>query len=132
MGNQAINPDDLPRPSGYSYAYRSEGQFMVHFAGHTAMDGEGVIEPQHNLVGQFERILNNLKLTAQAAEVAPEDFTKLTIYVTDVEAYKLAAREIGELYRSVFGQHYPAMTLIEVSRLWDEHALVEIDAVAVV
>lgn len=127
-----INPASLPKPSGYSYAYRSRGRAVVHFAGHTAMDDGGSITPVGDLVGQVERVLNNLQLSAHAAGVNVEDFSKLTIYVTDVEAYKGAAREIGEVYRAVFGHHFPAMTLVEVSRLWDPQALIEIDGVAVV
>lgn len=128
----AINPSSLPKPSGYSYAYRSQGQFVVHFAGHTAMNDDGSIAAPDDLVGQVKRVLSNLQLTAHAAQVNVEDFTKLTIYVTDVEAYKQASGEIGEAYRAVFGHHFPAVTLVEVSRLWDPQALVEIDGVAVV
>ncbi|MDX1601073.1 MAG: RidA family protein [Anaerolineales bacterium] len=128
----AINPASLPEPSGYSYAYRSEGEFVVHFAGHTAMQDDGSIAASDDLVAQVKRVLANLKLTAHAAQVNVEDFSKLTIYVTDVEAYKRASAEIGEAYRAVFGHHFPAITLVEVSRLWDPQALVEIDGVAVV
>lgn len=128
----AINPTSLPEPSGYSYAYRSEGKFVVHFAGHTAMQDDGSVASSDDLVGQVKRVLANLKLTAHAAQVNVEDFSKLTIYVTDVEAYKRASAEIGEAYRAVFGHHFPAITLVEVSRLWDPQALVEIDGVAVV
>lgn len=132
MKNVPVNPESLPRPSGFSYAFRSEGRVVVHFAGHTAMNAEGLIEPDQGMAEQVKGALENLHLTAQAAEVEPGDFSKLTIYVTDVEAYQRASREIGEAYRSVFGRHYPAMTLVQIDRLWDEGAMVEIDGVAVV
>jgi enamine deaminase RidA (YjgF/YER057c/UK114 family) len=55
----------------------------------------------------------------------------LTLLVTDVEAYKSKSSEIGKIYRNHFDEHYPAMTLVEISRLWDAAALIEIEAVAV-
>jgi enamine deaminase RidA (YjgF/YER057c/UK114 family) len=50
--------------------------------------------------------------------------------VTEVQAYRTNLRAIGAAYREVFGRHYPASTVIEVSSLFDPHALVEIEAVA--
>jgi enamine deaminase RidA (YjgF/YER057c/UK114 family) len=47
-------------------------------------------------------------------------------------AYRANLKAIGERYRAVFGLHYPAMTLVEVKRLYDEGILVEIEGVAVV
>ncbi len=130
--NTAVNPESLPRPSGFSYAFRSEGRVVVHFAGHTAMNAEGVIEPGQGMLEQVKGALENLRVTARAADVEPSDFSKLTIYVTDVEAYRASSREIGEAYQSVFGRHFPAMTLVQIGRLWDAEAMVEIDGVAVV
>ncbi len=56
---------------------------------------------------------------------------KLTYYVTDLRLYRESLQAIGPVYRDVFGRHYPATTLIEVSSLFDPDAMVEIDAVAV-
>ena len=63
---------------------------------------------------------------------APEHAVSIQIYTTDMEAYRTERREIGERYRTVFGRHYPAMSLFEVSRLYDPAALVEIVCTAVI
>ena len=55
----------------------------------------------------------------------------MTIYVTDLDAYLDSLRELGGVYRERMGRHYPAMALVEVSRLVDPAALVEIEATAV-
>ncbi len=55
----------------------------------------------------------------------------MTWYVTDKQAYLAAQRAIGAAYRAVFGDHYPAMTLVEVADLLEPGALVEIEATAV-
>ena len=127
----AINPPELGRPSGFSYAFSSSGKRNVHFSGHTALDGSGMIVGPGNLAAQFEQTLNNLRATAAAAQVELKDLVKLTIFVTDVEAYKDRSTEIGAVYRRYFGSHFPAMTLVGVTRLWEADAMIEIEAVAV-
>jgi enamine deaminase RidA (YjgF/YER057c/UK114 family) len=57
---------------------------------------------------------------------------RLTWYVVDKEAYRLARAEIGQVYREVLGPSYPAMTLMQVAGLLEDRALVEIEATAVV
>jgi enamine deaminase RidA (YjgF/YER057c/UK114 family) len=63
---------------------------------------------------------------------APSDVVSLTIYATDVAAYREDLEGVGEAYRAVFGKHYPAMALIGISELVDPRALVEITGVAVI
>lgn len=130
MGDE-IRPESLPTPSGFSYAISSVGSRAVHFAGHTAVDAEGAIVGAGDIAAQTEQALKNLEVTALAAGVAPSDLASMTIYVTDVEAYQRSLKEIGRVYRRHFGTYYPAMTLVQVERLWDEQAMIEIVAVAV-
>ncbi|MEK7682987.1 MAG: RidA family protein [Chloroflexota bacterium] len=127
----AITPTDIPRPSGFSYAFSATGDRSVYFAGHTAVDREGHIVGPGDVVAQFEQALRNLKSTAEAAGVGLGDLVKLTLFVTDVEAYKTKSQEIGVIYRRFFGSHYPAMSLVGVQRLWDDQAMIEIEGVAV-
>jgi len=127
----AINPPELGRPSGFSYAFDAHGKRSVHFSGHTALDRSGTLVGPGDIAAQFEQTLNNLRATAAAAQVELKDLVKLTLYVTDVENYKAHAAEIGVVYRRYFGSHYPAMTLVGITRLWEPEALIEIEAVAV-
>lgn len=128
--SEIINPESLPRGSGFSYAVSSTGTRTVYFAGHTSTDADGRIVDRSDLVAQYEQVLKNLEVTATAAGVSFRDMVKLRLYVTDVEAYKARSKEIGAVYRRYFGSHYPAMTLVEIRRLWDEEALIEIEAEA--
>lgn len=125
-----VNPASLPRPSGYSYAVSASGGRTVHFAGHTAAGAQGQIVGPGSLTAQFEQVLLNLQATAEAAGLGLTHFVKLTLYVTDLQAYQADAKQIGAIYRRYFGAHYPAMTLVQVSRLWDEQAMIEIEGVA--
>jgi enamine deaminase RidA (YjgF/YER057c/UK114 family) len=59
------------------------------------------------------------------------DIGRMTIYVTDLDAYREARAEVGAAYRAHMGKHFPAMALVEVSRLVDPRGKVEIEATAV-
>ena len=63
--------------------------------------------------------------------IKPEDVVRLTIYVTDLDAYRMGIREIGQTYRQHLGKHFPAMALVGVSGLVEPRAVVEIEATAV-
>ncbi|MGH3311315.1 MAG: RidA family protein, partial [Streptomyces sp.] len=75
--------------------------------------------------------LTNLLAALAAAGGTPADLTRVTVYATDVPAYRDCARELGRLWRRHAGRDYPAMAVIGVVRLWDEAALVELDGIAV-
>ncbi len=125
-----INPSSLPPPSGFSYAVSASGARTVYLAGHTAADSHGRIVGPGDVVAQFEQALHNLQVTVLAAGLQLAAVVKLTLYVTDVDGYRRRTKEIGAVYRRFLGEYYPAMTLIQVGRLWDEQAMIEIDGVA--
>ena len=50
----------------------------------------------------------------------------------DLDAYRAARKRLGDVYRASMGKHFPAMALVEVKRLVDPRALVEIEATAVI
>jgi enamine deaminase RidA (YjgF/YER057c/UK114 family) len=68
----------------------------------------------------------------RAGGAGPEHLVRLTWYVTDRDAYTGALREIGQAYRDIVGRHWPAMAVVIVAGLVEPHAMVEIEATAVV
>jgi enamine deaminase RidA (YjgF/YER057c/UK114 family) len=78
-------------------------------------------------------VCENLRAVVTAAGGSMTDVVRLTIYVTDVPAYKAHLEPIGRVYREYFGRHYPAMTLVGVRDLFDaaDGCLIEIEATAV-
>jgi enamine deaminase RidA (YjgF/YER057c/UK114 family) len=125
VGIERINPPELSRPSGFSHAVAVTGRRIVFLAGQTAPDVSG-------LVAQFERSLGRLLTALAAADGQPSDLVSMTIYVVNIDDYRTRAGEIGAVWRRLAGTEYPAMAAVEVSRLWDQTALVEIQAVAAV
>ncbi|MFR9673264.1 RidA family protein [Streptomyces sp. TR06-5] len=125
-----INPDGLAPPKGFSHAVTVTGGRLVFLAGQTALDDDGRITGA-DLPAQFARALANLLAALRAAGGTPAGLTRVTVYTTDVAAYRRHAPELGKVWRELAGLDYPAMALIGVTRLWDEEALVEVDGVAV-
>jgi enamine deaminase RidA (YjgF/YER057c/UK114 family) len=129
MSIERVDPEELPRPSGFSHAVVVTGR-TVHLAGQTALDASGRIVGE-GVVEQFEQALGNLLTALRAAGGDPTDLASLTVYIVDMDDYKAHAREVGQVWRRLVGSHYPAMAGIGVSRLWDAEALVEVQGVAV-
>jgi enamine deaminase RidA (YjgF/YER057c/UK114 family) len=57
---------------------------------------------------------------------------RLTWYVVDMEEYLSNLKALGQIYRDIFGAPYPAMALVQMVRLVEKAARVEIEATAVV
>jgi len=129
--HRLVNPEGLPRPSGYTHAVVADPGRTVHVAGQIASDAGGTCVGE-TIAEQFGPALDNVVAALAGAGAAPDDVVSLQIFVTDVDAYRNAMRELGEAYRARFGKHYPAMTLLGVSELLDPAAFVELAAVAVV
>ena len=130
---EAVNPPALARPHGYSHAYEVQGGKTLYIAGQVALDREGTLVGQGDLVAQFRQVCENLRAAVSARGGQLTDVVKLSVYVLSTADYKARAREIGAVYREYFGRHYPAMTFLEVKGLYDDDrgCAIEIEAVAV-
>jgi enamine deaminase RidA (YjgF/YER057c/UK114 family) len=129
MTLERINPESLGRPSGFSHAVRATDTTRVYLAGQTALDKTGRIVGD-GIVAQFEQALSNLLTALAAAGGAPEHLATVTVFIVDVPDYRAHAREIGAVWRRLAGTEYPAMAGIGIARLWDDEALVEVQAIA--
>jgi enamine deaminase RidA (YjgF/YER057c/UK114 family) len=127
---ERVNPPDLSPPAGFSHAVVAAGSRLVFLAGQTALDADGKVVGD-TLPEQFARALTNLLAALRAAGGTPADLARVTVYATDVAAYRTHARELGRIWRELAGRDYPAMAVVEVVRLWDERAVVELDGFAV-
>jgi enamine deaminase RidA (YjgF/YER057c/UK114 family) len=124
------NPDTLPRPSGFSHAVVAQAGRTVYLAGQTAQRPDGSIVAG-TMAEQFDVAAGNVVKALQAAGAHPQDLVSMQIFVTDIAEYLGSAKNIGEAYRRHFDRHYPAMALLEVSRLFDPKARVELMCIAV-
>jgi enamine deaminase RidA (YjgF/YER057c/UK114 family) len=123
-------PPGWPRPKGYSNGMAAHGRMIVT-AGVVGWD-----ERQHfvsnTLAGQFEQVLRNILAIIACDGAGPTNITRLTCYVTSIDEYLASLKEIGAAWKEVIGPHYPAMALVEVVRLVEPAAKVEIEAIAMI
>jgi enamine deaminase RidA (YjgF/YER057c/UK114 family) len=126
---QILNPPSWDAPKGYANGVAARGT-VVFVAGQIGWDERRQVVPG-GLVPQVERALQNVAAVLAEAGARPGHVARMTWYVLDKGAYLAAQKEIGRVYRAVFEDHFPAMTLVEVAGLLEQGALVEIEATAV-
>lgn len=124
------NPETLPPPSGFSHAVIAQTGRTVYLAGQTAQHLDGSVVAG-GMAEQFDVAAGNVVKALEAAGAHPQDLVSIQIFVTDIAEYQRLSKAIGEVYRRHFGRHYPAMALLEVSRLFDAKAKVELMCIAV-
>lgn len=130
MSKRFIQPDGWKRPRGYSNGIAAQGE-QIFVSGQIGWNEREEIVSQ-DFAEQTAQALRNIVAILRAAGAKPEHIVRMTWYVTDKREYLAAMREIGAAYREIIGDHYPAMTLVQVAGLLEEHAKVEIEASAVV
>lgn len=125
-----LQPPDWPRPKGYANGVTARGS-LVFVSGVVGWNAQEKFTSD-DFVAQVRQALLNIVTILQQGKAKPEHIARMTWYVLDKNEYLAAAKEMGEVYRAIIGQHYPAMTVVEVSALLEASARVEIEVTAVV
>jgi enamine deaminase RidA (YjgF/YER057c/UK114 family) len=128
-GARTLQPSGWPMPKGYANGMVADGRIVVT-GGVIGWDSDERLA--EGFVAQVRQTLGNIAAILAEAEARPEHLVRLTWYVVDIEEYLANLRELGQIYREIFGTHYPAMALVQVVRLVEKAARVEIEATAVV
>jgi len=126
---QILQPSGWPAPKGYANGMAADGRIVVT-GGVIGWDINNHLPA--GFVTQVRQTLSNISAILTEAGARPEHLVRLTWYVVDMEEYLTNLKELGQIYREIFGAHYPAMALVQVVRLVEKAALVEIEATAVV
>ena len=129
MTHQIIHPEGWKPAKGYANGVVSQGR-TLWIGGQIGWDADQVFASD-GFVGQMEQALLNIAAILESAGGKPEHLVRLTWYVTDKSEYVAHQREVGEAYRRIIGRHFPAMTMVVVSGLVEDAAVVEIEATAV-
>jgi enamine deaminase RidA (YjgF/YER057c/UK114 family) len=131
MTYERVNPESLGPPRGWTNGMlASPGGRVLFVAGQDAANADGEVDTD-DFVEQFDIALAKTLTVVTEAGGDVQDVGRMTIYVTDLDVYRAARPAIGEAYRARMGRHFPAMALVEVSRLVDPRGKVEIEATAV-
>ena len=127
---KTLLPPGWPRPKGYSNGVSATGR-MIFTAGVVGWNEQEFLV-SHRLDGQFAQALRNILTILAEDGAGPEHIVRLTIYVTDIQEYIGLRDELAPIWKSIMGANFPAMALVEVNRLVEPSAKVEIEATAVV
>ena len=130
MAHTFLNPRGWKPAKGFSNGVVAEGR-MIFLAGQVGWNAEQKFESR-DFVAQARQALANIVTLVAEAGGQPQHITRLTWFVLDKQEYLSRLRELGEVYRSVMGKHFPAMTLVQVGALVEDEARLEIEATAVV
>ena len=127
---KVLQPPGWPRPKGYSNGMAAHGRILVT-AGVVGWNEEERFTSDR-LADQFAQALRNIVAILACDGVEASRIARLTCYVTSIDEYLESAKEIGAAWNAIMGKHYPAMALVEVVRLVERQAKIEIEATAVV
>jgi enamine deaminase RidA (YjgF/YER057c/UK114 family) len=132
MPFELIDPKGLEAPVGYAHVAKITRGTVVHIAGQAPFDERGQVVGKGDFVSQFTQVMKNLRTAIEAAGGRPNQYAVLTIYITNLEAYWENKKPLGAAYRQIFGKYFPAITLVEVKRLYNPDCMIEISGVAVI
>lgn len=121
-------PDWLP-PKGYANGIAARGT-LIFVGGQIGWNGQQQFETD-DFIGQTAQALRNIRAVLEAGGAGPEHMVRMTWYIVDRDEYVARLKELGGVYREVMGRNFPAMSCVEVSRLVEARARVEIEVTAV-
>ena len=122
-----LSPASLPPPFGYSHVVDVPASRIVFVSGQVPLDAEGRLVGEGDFEAQVRQVFENLTAALEAADASWADVVKLNYFLRDVSRVT-SVRAIRDEY--VDTEHPPASTLVEVSRLFRDDVMVEIEAVA--
>jgi len=123
-----LQPAGWPQPKGYANGIKARGEF-VFVGGMVGWDENEKFAT--GFVAQAKQALENIRAVLSEGGAGPEHLVRLTWYVLDMDEYLAARRDLGAAYRAVLGDNFPAMALVQVGRLAEPEARLEIEATAV-
>jgi enamine deaminase RidA (YjgF/YER057c/UK114 family) len=125
-----INPSELGSPPGYSQIVDVQASRVIFISGQTALDSDGNVVGKSDFVTQAEQVFRNLGLALQARGCSPENLVKLTVFLTDMSNLARYREARDRFFASVMPSAAPAVTLVEVSKLYGADFMIEIEAIA--
>ena len=119
------NPEGMTQPTGYHHLVKAGN--LLFIAGQVALDGEGNVVGEEDMVAQVRQVLENMKTVLASAGADFSNVVKINIFTTDIDRF----RNARDVRREYFHGNPPASTLVQIERLARPVFLVEIEAIAI-
>jgi enamine deaminase RidA (YjgF/YER057c/UK114 family) len=124
------NPPELGSPPGYSQIVEVKASRLIFMSGQTALDREGNLVGNNDFAAQAAQAFENLAVALRDRGCDPSNLVKLTVFLTDMSHLGLYREARNRFFASVTPPAAPAITLVEVSKLYGPDFLIEIEAIA--
>ena len=125
-----VNPPSLELPPGYSHVVDVRGSRLIFIAGQTAMNAQGIVVGGNDIEAQTDQAFQNLSVALQSVGCDAGSLVKLTVFIRDMNKLANYRRARDRFLKTVNPPVAPAITIVEVSRLFAEALLIEIEAIA--
>ena len=127
---KVLQPPGWAPPVGYANGIATRGT-VVFVAGQVGWDAAQKFHSA-DIVPQFEQALKNVLAVLAEAGGRAEHICRITAYCCDKSAYLAARPQLGGIWKTLMGKHFPAMSMIFVSDLLDAPGKIELEATAVI
>jgi enamine deaminase RidA (YjgF/YER057c/UK114 family) len=127
-----LNPPELGSPPGYSQIVDISASRIIFIAGQTALHRDGNVVGKGDFSAQATQVFVNLAHALQASGCTATNLVKLTVFLTDMENLTTYREARNRFFASVSPPAAPAVTLVEVSKLYGPDFLIEIEAIAAI
>ena len=125
-----INPPELGTPPGYSQVVDVRAGRIIFIAGQTAVDRDGNVVGKDDFASQATQVFRNLAIALEAAGCTAANLVKLTVYLTDMDNLSRYREARNSFFGTVTPPAAPAVTLVEVAKLYGADFMIEIEAIA--
>jgi len=128
----SINPPGLGPPPGYSQVVEVSAGRIIFIAGQTALDQAGQLVGKDDFAAQAAQVFRNLSIALQSVGCTASNLVKLSVFLRDMDNLSLYREARNRFFATVTPPAAPAVTLVEVSRLFGPDFMIEIEAIAAV
>jgi len=126
---EALLPAGWPPPKGYANGMAASGRIVVT-GGLIGWDEKEQLA--EGFLAQARQALRNLVAILAEGGAEPRHLVRLNWYVVDLDEYLENRQPLGMIYREILGRHFPAMAVLQIVRLVEPEARLEIEGTAVI
>jgi enamine deaminase RidA (YjgF/YER057c/UK114 family) len=127
-----VNPPELGSPPGYSQVVEVRAGRIIFIAGQTALDEAGNLVGENDFAAQAKQVFRNLRAALQSVGCTAGNLVKLTVFLRDMGNLSAYREARDHFFGTTTPPAAPAVTLVEVSRLYGPDFMIEIEAIAAV
>jgi enamine deaminase RidA (YjgF/YER057c/UK114 family) len=125
-----INPPGLGTPPGYSQVVDVSAGRIIFISGQTAADRDGNVVGKNDFAAQAAQVFRNLGIALEVAGCTAANLVKLTVFLTDMDNLARYREARNRFFATVTPPAAPAVTLVEVAKLYGPEFMIEIEAIA--